>query len=88
MTTQAAFLWPPRHLQHPQLYSKTTMARQMEIAGFEVVDQRKTYNDFSVGYLLKHALSVVGLPHGRLSVDAGPSLPVKLGNIATVAVVR
>jgi Methyltransferase domain len=80
--------WPPRHPQHPQLYSKATMARQLEIAGFEVVEQRKTFNDFPVGYLLKHTLSVVGLPHAWLSVDAGPSLPVKLGNIATVAVVR
>jgi hypothetical protein len=77
--------WPPYALQHPQLFSPRPLARLLERCGFMVVDSRKTVNYFPVTHLVRGAFAVLGL--GRLAprFDHPFTIPVKLGNIATVA---
>ena len=76
--------WPAYCLQHPQLYNPVTIARLMEAAGFRVLDVQKTANYFPVTYLAKHLLWALGL-RVKLPQWGALQLPLKLGNILTVA---
>lgn len=77
--------WPPYCLQHPQLYRGATMAKTLFPAGFEVVKVVKTRNHFPLGYLLEHAAWALGKRRVRLPVPTGVVVPLRLGNIATLA---
>jgi 2-polyprenyl-3-methyl-5-hydroxy-6-metoxy-1,4-benzoquinol methylase len=77
--------WPPYALQHPQLFSQRSMATLLRASGFEVIETIKTTNYFPVPYLIRAALTVFGLPGGRIPAGAAPLAGIKLGNIATVA---
>jgi hypothetical protein len=76
--------WPPYCLQHPQLYSPCTMRNIMKEAGFEVLAVRKTVNYFPLKYLIKHIFWAFGI-RVNMSDSTGISVPLKLGNILTVA---
>jgi 2-polyprenyl-3-methyl-5-hydroxy-6-metoxy-1,4-benzoquinol methylase len=76
--------WPPYTLQHPQLFSQRSMATLLRTSGFEVVETIKTTNYFPLPYLIRAALTVFGLPAGRIPAGAAPLVGIKLGNIATV----
>lgn len=76
--------WPPFALQHPQLYSPRPIARLLERAGFDVIRTAGAVNFFPLMHLVRGGLSVLGLP--LLAPHAqGPTIPVKLGNMAVVA---
>lgn len=77
--------WPPYCLLHPQLYNPRSMRNFLESAGYKVLEVSKTYNHFPATYLLKHFLSAIG--GGRIKVPqlASIQLPLKLGNIITIA---
>lgn len=75
--------WPPFALQHPQLYCRQSMATLLQRSGFAIVEMRKAVNYFPVIFLVRAALSVLGLP-SILPHIAGPSIPIKLGNMAVV----
>ena len=77
--------WPAYCLQHPQLYNPKSMARCLESEGFKILDVRKTYNYFPITYLIKHLLFAIGFKKVDLPDWYGFTLPLKLGNIATVA---
>ncbi len=77
--------WPPYALQHPQLFSPRPLARLLERCGFTVVDSRKTVNYFPVTHLVRGAFAVLGLDRLAPRFDHRFTIPVKLGNIATVA---
>src|SRR5262245_3649496 len=77
--------WPPYTLQHPQLFSKRSIATLLQACGFEVVEIVKTTNYFPLPYLIRAALTVCGLPASFIPAGAAPLVAIKLGNIATVA---
>ena len=77
--------WPPYTLQHPQLFSRRSLAALLQRSGFEVVETVKTTNYFPLPYLIRAALTVCGLPAGFVPAGAAPLVAIKLGNIATVA---
>jgi len=77
--------WPAYCLQHPQLYCQKSMRKFLEIAGFEVKSIDKSINYFPITYLMKHALWAAGLRRMKLPDFNRPVLPLKLGNIITIA---
>jgi hypothetical protein len=76
--------WPAYCLQHPQLYNPVSIGKLMNAAGFKVLDVQKTANYFPVTYLAKHLLWALGMRMNIPQVGA-LQLPLKLGNILTVA---
>lgn len=76
--------FPPYALQHPQLYSPNSINSVFESAGFEVLETRPAVNYFPVMHLVRAAFTVLGLP-GLFPSIQGPTIPIRLGNIATVA---
>jgi SAM-dependent methyltransferase len=77
--------WPPYTLQHPQLFSRDSIATLLRASGFEVVETIKTINYFPLPFLLRAALTVFGLPEHLVPAGASPLVGVKLGNIGTIA---
>ncbi|MEM9204755.1 MAG: class I SAM-dependent methyltransferase [Pseudomonadota bacterium] len=76
--------FPPHALQHPQLYSPTSITNAFEKAGFEVLEISAAVNYFPIMHLVRAGFVLLGLPK-PLTGAMGPILPIKLGNIATVA---
>jgi Methyltransferase domain len=77
--------WPPYTLQHPQLFSRRSIAALLQTSGLEVIESVKTTNYFPLPYLIRAALTVFGLPGGQILSGAAPLVGIKLGNIATIA---
>ena len=77
--------WPPYALQHPQLFAPRPLARLLERCGFSVVGSQKTVNYFPVTHLVRGVFAVLGLGHLAPRFDHPFTIPVRLGNIATVA---
>jgi SAM-dependent methyltransferase len=77
--------WPPYALQHPQLFSRLPLARLLERCGFAVVGSQKTVNYFPVTHLLRGVFAVLGLERLAPRFDHPLTMPVRLGNIATIA---
>lgn len=76
--------FPPYALQHPQLYSPASIRKLYDRAGFDVLEVSGAVNYFPLMHLVRAALTILGLPalFPRLR---GPVIPIRLGNIATVA---
>jgi len=79
--------WPAYCLQHPQLFNFKTTKTILLNAGFEVLEQAKTVNYFEIGFLLKHFFWAIGLRKIQIPDLAvfRVILPLKLGNIITIA---
>ena len=77
--------WPPFCLQHPQLYRPETVSTLFQKAGFKLVEIDKTYNYFPVTYLAKHMFWALGIKYTLFPKSERFSLPLKLGNIASIA---
>jgi SAM-dependent methyltransferase len=78
--------WPPYTLQHPLLYSPTSISRLLERCGFQVREVVLSQNYFPLTHLIRAGFTVAGLE--RLvprNFDHPFSLGLRLGNIATVA---
>lgn len=77
--------WPAFCLQHPQLYSKTSLSHLLQSRGFEHLIFKNSTNYFPVNYLLKHFLYALGV-----KINSFPffnnTIGLKLGNLITVAV--
>lgn len=76
--------FPPYALQHPQLYSPSSIRTLFERAGFEVLETSPTVNFFPLLHLVRAVFSIFGLPVPFKNVQ-GPTIPIRLGNFATVA---
>ena len=76
--------FPPFALQHPQLYSPASLTRLFERTGFEVTRIAPAVNYFPLMYLVRAGMTVLGLPL-FLPRGLGPTIPVRLGNMAVVA---
>jgi len=77
--------WPPYTLQHPQLFSRRSLAALLQASGFDVVESVKTTNYFPVAFLMRAALTVFGMPERLIPAAESPLLGLKLGNIGTIA---
>ena len=77
--------WPPYALQHPQLFSRRSLAALLQSSGFELLETIKTTNYFPLPYLMRAALTVFGLPDRLVPDGARPLVGIKLGNIGTIA---
>jgi len=77
--------WTPYTLQHPQLFSRRSLAALLQASGFDVVESVKTTNYFPVAFLMRAALTVFGLPERLIPAAESPLLGLKLGNIGTIA---
>jgi hypothetical protein len=77
--------WPPYCLLHPQLYNPSSMRQFLASTGYRALEISKTYNHYPATYLLKHLLSALGLRKIKVPQWNGLKLPLKLGNIITVA---
>ncbi|RDI48145.1 class I SAM-dependent methyltransferase [Aquicella lusitana] len=77
--------WPPFTLQHPQLFKPTTIQALLKAEGFDILASEKTANYFPLTHFIKGGLTAIGLD--KIPVPALPKfiLPIKLGNIATIA---
>ena len=77
--------WPAYCLQHPQLFNIATTSKFLSEIGFEKIKSRKSTNHFSIPYLLQHLIWSLGM--GRFQFKEMPylSIPLKLGNIITIA---
>ncbi|NDH66426.1 MAG: class I SAM-dependent methyltransferase [Gammaproteobacteria bacterium] len=77
--------WPAYCLQHPQLYRPKSIKHLLEKAGFKVLEVQKTYNHFPFGYLLNHLVWALGFKKKIFPDWKKLQLPLKLGNIITIA---
>lgn len=77
--------WPPYCLQHPHLFRPATITDLLGSAGYRVLEIRKTSNHFPFFYLARHLLWALGLKGLPLPGWDRPAVPLKLGNILTVA---
>jgi SAM-dependent methyltransferase len=76
--------WPPYTLQHPQLFSRQSLRRTLERSGLEVLEIASVRNFFSMTYLIRAGLAILGLPI-EFPDWPRPLLGLPLGNIAAVA---
>lgn len=77
--------WPAYCLQHPQLYQPKSITHLLNKSGFKVLDIQKTYNHFPLGYLLNHLVWALGFKKKVFPDWTRLQLPLKLGNIITIA---
>ncbi len=77
--------WPAFCLQHPEIYNPRSMRRLLDIAGFEVLELRKTVNVFPVQFLLRHLLWALGWKVKNVPSFGGVTVGLKLGNMITIA---
>lgn len=77
--------WPAYCLQHPQLFNIKTISKFLGNLGFEKIKSKKSTNHFSIPYLLQHLIWSLGL--GRFQFKERPwlTIPLRLGNILTIA---
>lgn len=77
--------WLPYCLQHPQLFNPDSIRLLLEKNGLETISVNKTYNYFPITYLAKHLLWALGIRNIKLPAWNALQIPLKLGNIITVA---
>jgi Methyltransferase domain len=80
--------WPAFCLQHPQIYNRTTTKYLLNEAGYSLVCQNKTVNYFELSFLLKNLFWVFGVKTKFIKNLGDIILPLKLGNILTIATPR
>ena len=76
--------WPPFCLQHPQLFSKSTLQKTLENHGFTVLVVGRTTNYFSLRHLVIVGSKVLGLSSRLGKIAPGFVIPFKLGNIFVI----
>lgn len=77
--------WPAYCLQHPHLYNPHSIRDLFTRAGFGEARVEKCANYFPVTYLASHLCYAIGLGRPRLPKWDALQLPLKLGNILTLA---
>jgi len=77
--------WPAYCLQHPQIYSMSSMKKLMLKAGYEINEQSRTTNHFPMSFLAKHAFWAMGLRVSKMPSFGDLTLGLRLGNMLTVA---
>lgn len=77
--------WAPFCLQHPQLFGPKTLATMLNSAGFQVLRHGRTKNYITPKQMASLAESIRLIPGGSSRLLPDTSLPLRLGNTATIA---
>ncbi len=77
--------WPAFCLQHPELYNMDSIAKILDKAGFEIVEQSRTVNYFPLSFLLKHLLWAYGVRVKSVPNFGGMTVGLPLGNMINIA---
>ena len=77
--------WPPFCLQHPQIFSKNSMRRSLEIAGFNNIYIAKSSNFFTLRHIVTVVTALFGFGKSLLKITPKLTLKIQLGNIMTHA---
>jgi SAM-dependent methyltransferase len=81
--------FPPFNLYHHYFFSKSTLRKLLEAAGFQVLEVKNTLNSYSVGFFLEKAPALPGKALlGRVMAKIGVAqrrVTVPIGNIGIVA---
>lgn len=77
--------WPGYHAQHPQLYSKATLASALGTAGFEKIEISNTMNWINLGAVFSMLTQTVGLGPRSLGRLGRLRLGIPLGNMLALA---
>ena len=80
--------WPAFCLQHPEIYNPKTITKLLNKAGYDVNSISRSVNYFEFGFLLKHLMWAFGFKVNALPLFLNFTIPLKLGNIITVATPR
>ena len=77
--------WPAYCLQHPHLFNPESIAGMLGAAGFDTVKVNRSVNHFPVTFLAKHLAYALKLGEINLPALPGLQIPLKLGNMITIA---
>lgn len=77
--------WPAFCLQHPQIYNPRSIKALVELAGYRLIEIKRTTNYFPVEFLLKNLAWASGMKIDKVPSFGGLSLGLKLGNMITLA---
>lgn len=77
--------WPAHCLQHPHLFNVRSTKEFLSRNGFDVEETRKSLNHFTFDYLFTHLMWSLGIGKVTLPRWMAFTLPLRLGNIMTVA---
>jgi len=78
--------WPAYCLQHPQLYSPTSMEYLLKKSGYKVLTIEKTINYFEISFLIKNLFWCFGIKIKKLPRIFDITIGLRLGNIITIAI--
>jgi hypothetical protein len=76
--------WGMYSLEHPQVFSPTSITNLMITAGYGVLTVRKSYNYFPLSYLFQRMMNFDSIRYPTVDI----TLRLKLGNMITVAAPR
>jgi hypothetical protein len=85
MARAAGWRWAPYAMEHPQLFRAASITKTLKTAGFETLVVKKTVNHYPFDFLASTALWMFGFANVRLPSFLNFSLPIRLGNILTIA---
>jgi hypothetical protein len=78
--------WPAYCLQHPHLFTPTSMRGLLARAGLTVERTVRSFNAFPAGFLLEHLTFALGLGKPKMPAALNKLiLPLRLGNFITIA---
>ncbi len=77
--------WPAYCLQHPHLFNVKSTDSFLRGVGFSEIVTRKSYNHFSLPYLAQHFFWTLGFSKIKLPKADWMMVPLRLGNIITIA---
>jgi SAM-dependent methyltransferase len=77
--------WPPYTLQHPHLFTPTSLRTLLDRAGLQTIKIDKTVNYFPLFYFARAACTILGSNPRILRQVDGPLLGLRLGNVAAIA---
>ena len=77
--------WPPFCLQHPQLFNPSTIERALLKVGYTDIKIAKSTNWFPITHIWKMACSLFGIRGHWLRRLPKKEIPLRLGNMISVA---
>jgi hypothetical protein len=80
--------WPAFCLQHPQIYSPSSITALLEKSGYSINSIERSVNYFELSFLLKHLLWGFGIKVNSIPTAFNFTISLKLGNIITIATPR
>ena len=77
--------WPPFCLQHPQLYNPVTLGKLLHASGWQLEEVAKSTNWYKARHFAELGLGILGLPKWISKIFPNIEIPMKLGNMISIA---